>query len=245
MVVNFGRRGAVGREAARYQRADKTCARERRLRQPAIGAMHVEPDRPELVMMALAHLEFRHPIKDLARIEIAENAPLELEQKRRMKRVGEIEENVRRGEPVAQLALRDSDATHRREVVFIARRILVEQAITAGQPCARSWRWKFAMQAASAARSFAVAGSSSSQIASCCRPPQPEHPLQRHGKISAAFAIFRRKTRSREKPSRGGGRPGPASQGGGPGRRGLRDELPPPPSLINHPPPGPRGRKRP
>jgi len=56
-------------------------------------------------MIALAQLEFRHPIKNLARIEVAENAPLESEQERRMQRIGEIEENVRRGQPIAQLPL--------------------------------------------------------------------------------------------------------------------------------------------
>ena len=106
MVVNFGRRGrGCTRSKLRVGQRIKRPPRERRLRQAAIVAMDIEPDRPELVVMALAHLHFRHPIKDFARIEVAKNAALEFEQKRRMNRVGEIEQNVRPGQSIAQFAL--------------------------------------------------------------------------------------------------------------------------------------------
>src|SRR5437773_3330779 len=70
---------------AQQGRVDERIERppgEGRLWQPAIVAVHVECDRPELVVMALAEIKFRHPIKNFARIEITKNAPLEFEQKR-------------------------------------------------------------------------------------------------------------------------------------------------------------------
>src|SRR5437016_14528571 len=83
--------------------------------------------------MRLTHLHFRHPEKDFARIEIAENPPLELEKKWRMERVAQIEESIRAGESIEQLATRYSHAAHSRQVVHIVRRSLLEQTITAAE----------------------------------------------------------------------------------------------------------------
>ena len=46
--------------------------------------MNIQADRPEFVVIGLAHLQFRHPIKDFARIEITKNPALELQKQRRM-----------------------------------------------------------------------------------------------------------------------------------------------------------------
>src|SRR5437660_1480985 len=83
--------------------------------------------------MRLTHLHFRHPEKDFARIEIAKNPPLELEKKWRMKRVAQIEESIRAGESIEQLATRHSDAAHSREVMHVFRGSLMEQTIAAAK----------------------------------------------------------------------------------------------------------------
>src|SRR5438067_8565910 len=80
-------------------------------------------------MMRLAHFHFRHPIKDLARIEVAEDSALELEEERRMQRIAEIEQAVWSGQPVEQFLPRKPDESHGPEVVRVARRRLVQQAI--------------------------------------------------------------------------------------------------------------------
>ena len=74
--------------------------------------MKVEPDRPELIVIRLAHLQLGHPIKDFARIEITKNFSLELQKERRMNRVAEIQQRVRPRQPIKQRSLRHSDATH-------------------------------------------------------------------------------------------------------------------------------------
>src|SRR4051794_14232847 len=82
------------RSARRWKGSQKMRISERikgapgkgRCRQAAIRAVDIETDRPKLMMMALAHLEFRHPIKNLARIEVAKNPPLEFVQERWMNR---------------------------------------------------------------------------------------------------------------------------------------------------------------
>src|SRR6266404_5351532 len=74
----------------------------RRSRQPAIASANVQPDRPELVMMRLAHFHLRHPIKNFARIEIAKQPVFELEQEGRMNGITEIEQHVWPGETLEQ-----------------------------------------------------------------------------------------------------------------------------------------------
>ena len=78
----------------------KSSPAERRRRQSAISRAGVEPDRPEFVVMRLAHFHFRHPIKDFARIEIAEDSLFELEEKRRMERIAQVQQRVRAGQSI-------------------------------------------------------------------------------------------------------------------------------------------------
>src|ERR1700731_1282697 len=106
---------------------------ERRRRQPAVGVVDIKPDRPELVVMRLAHLHLRHPEKDFARIEIAKNSPLELEKKWRMERIAQVEQSVRGGQTIEQFAARHSDASHSHQVVRILRGRLMQQTITAAE----------------------------------------------------------------------------------------------------------------
>ena len=69
------------------------------------------------MMLGLTHFEFRHPIKDLAWIEIAEEASLKLKKEGRMKRVGEIEQDVRPRQSILQLLLGKTNAAQRSEIV--------------------------------------------------------------------------------------------------------------------------------
>jgi len=78
----------------------KSSPAERRRRQSAISRARVEPDRPKFVVMRLAHFHFRHPIKDFARIEIAEDSLFELEEKRGMERIAQVQERVRAGQSI-------------------------------------------------------------------------------------------------------------------------------------------------
>ena len=95
--------------------------------------MNVEADRPELVVMRLAHFHFRHPVKNFARIEIAEDPALELRKKRRMDRVTEIEQRVWSPESIEQIPFRHSDTNHPSEIVHIISRLLIQQTVSAGQ----------------------------------------------------------------------------------------------------------------
>ena len=160
--------------------------------------MDIEPDRPELVVMRLAQLHFRHPIKNFARIEIAKNPALEFEQKRRMNRVSEIEQNVRPGQPIAQFALGTfrCNACAARSCSS-ACRILIKQTIAPGQSMRAELSLEIAMHAASA-DAVARRGQKFEPDRIQPQPAQTQHPLQRHGKIAAAFAIFRRKAASEE-----------------------------------------------
>ena len=83
--------------------------------------------------MGLAHLHFRHPEKDFARIEIAKNPPLELQKKWRMKRVTQVEQRIRTRQTFTQFAPRHSDAAHSSQVVHIVGRRLIKQTVAASQ----------------------------------------------------------------------------------------------------------------
>jgi hypothetical protein len=85
------------------------------------------------MMMSLPEIEFRHPIKDLARIEVAKDSPFEFEKQRRMEGLGEIEENVGPLQPMPQFAPGEADTTHRLEIVHFCRVLGVEQAVTPAQ----------------------------------------------------------------------------------------------------------------
>ena len=96
-------------------------------------SVDVETDCPEFVVLRLPHLHFRHPIEDLARIKVAKNSPLELQQQWRMNRIAEIEQCVWTIQTGEQFTLRHPDATHRVEIVRIARRFLEKQTVTAAE----------------------------------------------------------------------------------------------------------------
>ena len=51
-----------------------------------------------------------------------------------MQRIGKVEKNIRCGQPGAQFAPGKTDATQRIEIMGVARRFLVEKAITSGEP---------------------------------------------------------------------------------------------------------------
>ena len=95
--------------------------------------MDIEADRPELVVMGLAHFHSRHPEEDFARIEIAKNSPLELQEERRVKRIAQVEQRVRARQTLVQFAPRHSDAAHSVQVVRIIRRCLIKNAIASSQ----------------------------------------------------------------------------------------------------------------
>src|SRR5205823_14448120 len=93
----------------------------------------IESDRPELMMGRLPHLELRHPIKNLAWIQITKFTVFKLKQERRMNRITEIEQDVRSGQTVTQSFSGYPDAIHRVEVVLIPGVLVIEQAIIAAE----------------------------------------------------------------------------------------------------------------
>src|SRR5262249_19446811 len=95
--------------------------------------MHIKSDRPKLVMVRLPHFPLRQPIKNFARVEIAENASLKFQQQRRMNGVRQIEQDIRSAEALEELAFGYSDALQRVQVVRIRRRLLVKQTIPSRQ----------------------------------------------------------------------------------------------------------------
>ncbi len=190
-------RSRLGPEQFRIRQRIEGAPGKRSFRQAAIGAVHIEPDRPELVVLALAQFEFRHPIENFTRIEIAENAALELEQKRRMKRVGQVQKNVRRSEPAAQLPLRQADAAKCRQIVCIAGRILVKQAIASSEPVGA----ELPLEVRDASRVVGAVlrrGQKLQPDRILFQSPQAEHPLQRDGEIAPAFTIFCGKSAAEE-----------------------------------------------
>ena len=72
----------------------KCLPRKGRLWQLAIASMNVKTDCPEFIVVGLAHLQLRHPIKNFAWIEVAENAAFELQKKWRMNGITQIEQRV-------------------------------------------------------------------------------------------------------------------------------------------------------
>src|SRR6266516_270538 len=94
-----------------HERIERLPAKSR-FWQSAIAAVNIEPDGPELIVIRLAHLQLGHPIKNFARIEVAENFSLELQEERRMNRVTEIQQRIWPGQPIKQSLFRHPDATH-------------------------------------------------------------------------------------------------------------------------------------
>src|ERR1041385_2435549 len=80
-------------------------------------------------MGGLADLHLRHPEKDFARVEIAKNPAFKLQQKRRMKRITQIEQGIWPGETIYQLSPRHPDTTHSRQVVDVVGWLLMKQTV--------------------------------------------------------------------------------------------------------------------
>src|SRR5262249_46803723 len=143
------------------------------------------------------HFHLRHPIKNFARVEIAENAPLKFQQQRRMNGVRQIEQDIRSAEALEELAFGNSDALPRVQVVRIRRRLLVKQTI----PSRQSVRPQLTLKISDPGpvrqdivRARQVLQPDRIELQS----PEPEYPLQRYRKVSAAFAILRRKAASQK-----------------------------------------------
>src|SRR4030095_11087953 len=99
----------------------------------AIASLHVKTDRPKFVVRRLAQFHFGHPIKNFTRIQIAKDASLKLQKKRRVNRVTEIQQRVWAGESIKQRLLRHSDTTHRLELMRTRCGLLIEQTISTSQ----------------------------------------------------------------------------------------------------------------
>ena len=87
--------------------------------------------------------------------------------------------------------LRNSDAMHRIQILRIGCRLLTKQGISAGQPV----RPQLALEISDPCFIGLQIVRSRQQLEPDrieFQSLQPEHPLQRHRKISAAFKIFRR-----------------------------------------------------
>jgi len=114
-----------------------------------------------------------------------------------MQRIAQVEQNIRAGETIEQLAPRHSDAAHSRQVVGILRGRLMQQTVTA----AESMLAQLPLELPDSRLIFARIGGGRQQLEPDrieSEPAQSEHPLQRHGKIPAAFRIFRREATTEE-----------------------------------------------
>jgi hypothetical protein len=159
--------------------------------------MNVEPDRPKFVVIRLAQFHFGHPVKNFTRIQVAKDPSLKLQQKRRVNRVTEIQKRVWAGESIKQRSFRHSDTTYRVELMRTRRWFLIEQTIATSQ----SMRAELPLEVVNPGLigPLVIRGRQQLEPDSIeLQSPQAEHPLQRHGKISAAFAIFCGKAASEE-----------------------------------------------
>src|SRR5437868_10106269 len=142
------------------------------------------------MMGRLPHLHLSHPIKNLAGIEIAKNAALELQQQGRMNGVTEIQQCIGAGQSVQQIASADSKTAHLLEIMPIIPARLIKQTISFRQTVGAQLCLK------------TVDCSSVGLLLSGCRknfqpdgievyPAQPKHPLQWHRQNPASSAILR------------------------------------------------------
>ena len=114
-----------------------------------------------------------------------------------MERVAQIEESIRAGEPIEQLATRHSHAAHSRQIVHIVRGSLLEQTITATE----SMLAQLSLELVDARCIFARVRRRRQQFEPDGIEPeaaQSEHPLERHRKIAAALGVFRREAATEE-----------------------------------------------
>ncbi len=146
----------------------------------------------------LAHLDAGHPERNFARVEVAEEPPLETQQQRRMDRVTQVEQHVRTSKPVFQFGSCSSRSSawqrgRARRSAGVGRagsNVLpgrVAQVVRGTSGCRRGpargpcWRGAFPARR-NRAESF-----------------QAQRPLQRHGEVPAAEPVLGRETRCREK----------------------------------------------
>src|SRR5437016_4663546 len=143
-------------------------------------------------MGRLTHLHLRHPVNDLAWIEIAKNPAFKLQQQRRMNGVTKIEQRVWPGQSIEQFVFRNSDALQRIEMVRAFRFLVIEQAIASGQPMSAQLPPEVVNLALILAKiPFARHVLEPDRVE--FQAAQSEHPLQRHRKVATTLEIFRRK----------------------------------------------------
>jgi hypothetical protein len=85
------------------------------------------------MVIRLAHFHLRHPIEDFAWIEVAKDSAFELQKQGRVKRVTEIEQRIRAGQPLPQSGFGEAETARLTQIVGIARSALVQQAVIFGQ----------------------------------------------------------------------------------------------------------------
>ena len=128
MVVNFDqRRPRLRPNKARIGEGIKSLPlkRSRFSARRQSRPSNIKPDRPELVMIRLAHLQLASSSKKSRSDRDRRKSCARMQQKRRMNRVTQIQQRVRSGQAIKQFAFRDSDAMHRIEIVLIACRSLM------------------------------------------------------------------------------------------------------------------------
>ena len=106
-----------------------------------------------------------------------------------MNRIAQIKQDIWSSQTIEQPLFRYPHAIDRLEVVYITGRFLVKQTISPGKPVL-----------AQSALEMANVRLVNAPIFRCrqqfkpngiqLQPPQPQHPLQWHGKNAASFAIF-------------------------------------------------------
>jgi len=114
-----------------------------------------------------------------------------------MNRIREIEQDIRPTEALEQLAFGNSDALQRVQIMRIRCRLLIKQTIPPGQSMRVQLPPKIPnprVVSHCIVRAWQELQPNRIELPS----PQPEHPLQRYRKISAAFAILRRKPAAEE-----------------------------------------------
>src|SRR6266436_253255 len=85
-------------------------------------------------MVRLPHLQLRHPIKNFAGVEVAEDSPLKLQKKWRMNRIAQIKQDIWSSQAIEQPPFRHPHAIDRLEIVSVTGRFLVKQTISPGKP---------------------------------------------------------------------------------------------------------------
>src|SRR5882724_1964037 len=114
-----------------------------------------------------------------------------------MNRICEIEQEIGSAEALEQLAFGNSDALQRVQVMRVRCRLLVKQTIP---PC-QSMRLQLPLKIPNprlVTEDIVRARQELQPDRIELQSPQPEHPLQRNGKISAAFTILRHKAAAEE-----------------------------------------------